>query len=454
MAVVLAIICIVLYLRFEKHLDDTINQGLRSRVGDITALAQRTDRGLDAPGRRVLIDPGESFAQILDPQGRVLDVSPGLSPKPLLSPAQLARASRRTVIFTRPNPFEAGEPARLLATPFKARGQQLLAVVGAGADDRNSQLASLTVLLAISGPIALLLASLAGFGVASAALRPVEAMRRKADEITEEDPGQRLPVGTADDEISRLGSTLNGMLARLERAVERERGFVADASHELRTPIAILKTEIELALRGERDAVALRASLESAAEEADRLADLAEALLVIARADGGRLPLVTTAVDVSALLEGVQTRFAARVQASGRSLDVEDAAGAGVTADPRRLEQALDNLVENALRHGEGAIHLGAVLRGSAIELHVRDEGPGFPPEFIAEAFERFTRADHARARGGAGLGLSIVQMIARAHGGEASVLNEADGGARVAITLPVAAAGQEVDRPPRPVTP
>jgi signal transduction histidine kinase len=438
MAAVLLIIGVVLYLRFEAHLDETMNQGLRSRAGDVSALIQRNDSELAAPGRSVLVERGESFAQILDAGGAVLDGSPKLTAAPLLEPELVARAVRRTLIFTRPNPFELDEPARVLATPVTARGRRLVVVVGAGADDRNSQLASLALLLGISGPIALLLASLAGYGVASAALRPVEAMRRKADEITEEDPGERLPVGSADDEITRLGTTLNGMLARLERAVERERAFVADASHELRTPLAILKTEIELALRGERTAEELRDALRSASEETDRLAELAEALLVIARADGGRLPLTTAPVDVGALLDAVSVRFRSRACASGRRLVVDAVAQTHVTADRRRLEQALDNLVENALHHGQGSIHLATRTHDGTIELDVRDEGPGFPPEFIAEAFERFTRADHARARGGSGLGLSIVQMIAHAHGGEARAANDPRGGARVTIELPL----------------
>jgi two-component system OmpR family sensor kinase len=255
-------------------------------------------------------------------------------------------------------------------------------------------------------------------------------MRRKADEITEEDPGERLPVGTADDEIARLGTTLNGMLARLERAVDRERAFVADASHELRTPLAILKTEIELALRSGRTEEELREALQSAAEETDRLTELA------------KLPLAPADVDSAQLLHAVSVRFDARVRASGRALVVDDEPHTHLTADQRRLEQALDNLVENALRHGTGSIHLGATVHDCVVALHVRDEGPGFPPEFIAQAFERFTRADPARARGGAGLGLAIVQMIARAHGGQARAANDSDGGARVTIELPVGGPG------------
>jgi signal transduction histidine kinase len=440
MAVVLAIVGIMLYTRFEANLDDTLNQGLKSRAGDVSALIQSSDPELAAPEGHSLVERGESFAQILAADGTVLDGSRRLQSAPLLTAQRIARAQRKTMIFTRPNPFEPGEPARVLATPVMVRGQRLLVVVGAGADDRNSQLANLALLLAISGPIALLLSSLAGYGVASAALRPVDAMRRKADEITEQAPGERLPVGAADDEIARLGTTLNRMLTRLERAVERERSFVADASHELRTPLAILKTEIELALRGERTADELRVALQSAAEETDRLAELAEALLVIARAEGSNLPLATGEVKTAALLDGVSTRFDARVRASGRRIVVDDRSGATLIADRGLLERALDNLVENALRHGHGDIHLGVTVHDRSIRLDVRDEGPGFPPEFLAKAFERFTRADHARARGGTGLGLSIVQTIARAHGGQAHAVNHEEGGARVSIELPFTA--------------
>jgi signal transduction histidine kinase len=268
-------------------------------------------------------------------------------------------------------------------------------------------------------------------------------MRRKADEISEDDPGARLPVGRTDDEIARLGRTFNHVLARLERALERERDFVADASHELRTPLAVLKFELELALKRDRPPDMLRAALQSAAEETDRLAELAEALLVIARAEGGRLQLVKDDIDTADLLEGMRVRFHARVRAGGRNLVVDGGPATHLTADVHRVEQALGNLVENALRYGDGDIHLGTAADDGTVALFVRDEGPGFPPGFMADAFERFTRADQARARGGAGLGLSIVQAIARAHGGEARAANDPGGGARVSIELPVA--GREV---------
>lgn len=437
MAVVLAAVALVLYLRFESQLDETFNQGLRSRAGDISALMQRSDTGLSDPGGSVLVERGESFAQILSSDGTVVDASAALARAPLLGRDRLRRARDKTIVVERPNPFEPAERARLLATPVRVRGEERIVIVGAGIDDRNSALHNLALLLAIGMPVALLLAAVAGYGFVTAALRPVEAMRRKAAQVSEHEPGERLPVGETDDEIARLGTTLNAMLARLEAAFARERTFVADASHELRTPLAILKTELELALRRGRTPQELRAALQSAAEETDRLAQLAEALLVMARSDEGGLALQRSTVRTDKLLDGVRARYELRLRDSGRAVVVDDGRAAQVSADPQRLQQALDNLVENALRHGAGDIRLASQTRDGHVELHVRDAGDGFPDDFVDEAFERFTRADQARGRGGSGLGLAIVRVIARAHGGEAHAANDPGGGADVWIELP-----------------
>ena len=439
MAIVLGVIGLVVYLRFESRLDGTINQGLRSRSADVSALVSQQQGTLRGVGRGV--DQEESFAQVLAPSGSVVDATPQLRRTRLLTPAEVRRALAGVVTVDGAYPFEDRDPIRMLLRPVRANGRRLVVMVGTSTDERREALRNLAGLFAIAGPLALLLAALAGYGVAAAALRPVDAMRLKAAAIGEHEPGERLPVAATGDEIARLGTTLNAMLARLEVAFARERTFVADASHELRTPLAILKTEIELALREGRTRAELVDALRSAAEETDRLAELAEALLIIARADGGKLALAPAPLRCDELLEGVRARFATRLSASDRDLVIDDETAAALTGDRRRLEQALGNLVENALHHGAGTIHLATSAGARHIELHVRDEGPGFPPEFIAQAFERFTRADGARTRGGSGLGLSIVQVIADAHGGVARAANHPDGGADVWIELPLDAA-------------
>jgi signal transduction histidine kinase len=263
-------------------------------------------------------------------------------------------------------------------------------------------------------------------------------MRRVAADISAASQGRRLPLSRPDDEIRRLGETLNKMLARLESALAREREFVADASHELRTPLALLKTELELAVRQPRSPEELQSALRSAVEEVDRLAQLAEDLLAIARSDRGTLPIRPAPLKVAELFADVVHRFEARAAAAGRRIEVDDPGDLALVADGLRLEQALGNLVDNALRHGSGTIRLAAIEREGQVETHVTDEGKGFPAEFLGHAFERFSQADKSRRSGGAGLGLAISEVIARAHGGWAQAQNHAAGGADTWLSLPV----------------
>jgi signal transduction histidine kinase len=431
MALVLVATGLFLYLRLSSELNASVDQGLRSRASDISTLVRRSDFTLAEASPRGRLED-ESFAQVLDASGGVVDAPPALRGRALLSRAELDRARRGTIVVEK-DEVDGGEgPVRILATPVRARGATLVVAVGEIVDDRRDALRRLGTLLLVGGPIALLLASLAGYGVAAGALRPVEAMRRRAAAIEAARTGERLPVPPTRDEVARLGETLNEMLDRLAAASERERGFVADASHELRTPLSILKAELEVALRRGRTREELEAALRSASEETDRLAQLAEDLLVIAHSDQGRLPIRRERVGVVELLDAVAARFGARVDVT-----VDAVPGLVVDADPRRLEQALGNLIDNAVRHGGGTVELAAVASGGALELHVRDDGPGFPPALLATAFDRFTRGDPARGRGGAGLGLSIVEAIASAHGGRAEAANRPGAGADVWIVVP-----------------
>jgi heavy metal sensor kinase len=436
MTLVLAGTGAFVYFRMENALNNSVDQGLRSRASDLSALVRQSDEGLTEAGHSPLTERGENIAQILSPDGSVIDATPRFRTRPLLSGAERRRSLRGTLFLERPHMAGFDAPVRLLAAPASARRKRLIVVVGAPLDDKREALQSLLLLLALGGPVALLLASVAAYGVTAAALRPVESMRREAGEVSVSEPGRRLPVSPARDEIGRLGETLNDMLARLEAAFARERTFVSDASHELRTPLAILRTELELALGHGRTREELEAAVQSAAEETDRLTQLAEDLLVIARSDQGRLPVREEQVPAADLLEGARERFAERAAESDRAIRLDGDSAAVVVADRQRVDQALTNLVENALRHGEGEVLLSAEERDGTVELHVRDEGPGFPSGFLPNAFERFTRADPGRSGGGAGLGLAIVAVIAAAHGGAASAQNRPDGGADVWVSL------------------
>ena len=433
MAVLLAGAGVTLSLLSAANLDRAIDDGLKARAGDAAALVH----GGLAQGR--LSGSGEPLAQVLSRTGAVLDTTPGAGRQPLLTDAELQRALTRQLVVDRTSRPGAKDGVRLLGRGAPTSRGAVVVVVGESLQQRERALEGLHTLLAIGGPLALLIASLAGYAVASAALRPVERMRRRAAALTAAEAQGRLPVPPSHDEISRLGDTLNEMLGRLHAALVRERAFVSDASHELRTPLAILRTELELALRGERTREELEEAVRSAAEETDRLNQLADDLLVIARSDQGRLPVRPADLQAAELLEGVAHRFAARARAERRPLRADPSEGVQVTADRARVEQALANMVDNALRYGRGDVVLSAARHNGKIELHVRDDGPGFPPEFLPSAFERFSRADEARSRGGTGLGLAITAAVAQAHGGEAHAANRPEGGADVWLELPPA---------------
>jgi heavy metal sensor kinase len=428
MAVVLAAMGIFVYSLVALDLNDALDRELRSRAQDLSALVERNG-SLERTGSP-FVEHGEAFAELADQDGRVLDSTPTIGTHRLLSTRELERAIQGPTFVDRSSAPGLDEPARLLAVPVD-RG---VLVVGATRENRSETLDSLRDAFLIGGSIALLLSGLGGYLLAGAALRPIEAMRRRAAEISASSLDERLPVPPANDEVARLGETLNEMLARLEDGLERERRFVTDASHELRTPLAMLRTELELALRRARTPEELEQSIRSAAEETDRLSRIADDLLLLARAEQGRLPLRAEPTDLADVLETVRARFGARAELEGRVLEVELDGSPVARVDRLRLEQALGNLVDNALRHGEGEITISAAALDSTAELHVLDEGPGFPDGFGEKAFEPFSRG--APTGDGSGLGLAIVETIVRAHDGEVTVRSRPDGGTDVSIRL------------------
>jgi two-component system OmpR family sensor kinase len=426
MAIVLAGMGVFVYVRVGNALLTSVDQSLMAQAREAVGHAQEG---------RSLVDPdvggGATLAEFVTRGGAVTLSSPARLPL-LVRRQDLARITdgqqlRGSISLRRPS----GD-WRYLAVPAAGGG---VVVLARSLDAREESLDRLLKELLFASPLALLLASLAGYGLAASALRPVEAMRRRAAAVSATAPG-RLPVPSSRDEISRLATTLNDMLGRLEAAFEHERRFVANASHELRTPLSLLRTELELALRRPRSHDELEAAVRSAAQETNRLSQLAEDLLLIARADQGALPIRTERTAVADLFSTVADRFARRAVELEQAVDARPTRAA-VDVDPVRVEQALSNLVENAFAHGAGSIDLFAVERDDVVELHVVDSGAGFPSGFLERAFDRFSRGDEARSSGGSGLGLSIVALIAQAHGGSAHAANRPGGGADVWIELP-----------------
>jgi signal transduction histidine kinase len=330
----------------------------------------------------------------------VFDASPGFVGHALLDRAELRAASHRLHWSTRASTPGTEGRTRLLASPVVAQGRRLVVVVGASLEDRDSTLANLRAQLALGGPAALLLASLAGYGLVSAAMRPV-----------------------------------NEMLDRLRVGLARERAFTADASHELRTPLTMLTTELQLMARERPSGEAFDASVVAAGVEADRLAALLGDLLVLARSDTDTLLLSPEAIPVSELADAVVERYAG----PDAEVTIDVPPDLCVWGDRDRLERALGNLVSNAVRHGGESVGITAMPRAGLVELHVHDDGDGFPPEFLPYAFDRFARPNPGQADSGTGLGLAIAQAVARCHGGSANAANRTEGGADVWLVVPSA---------------
>jgi signal transduction histidine kinase len=363
MAVVLAAFGAFIFIQTQDQLDEGVDDNLEVRIADVASRTQ---------GSAVLeqeLDPEDSFAQVVGADGEV-----ELSTEQVASDEAIVESPGTT-------DFDSieGIDGRVRVLAVRVDDGQL-AVAGATLEDRDESVRSLALLLVIGGPLALLLASFCGYWVAGRALDP------------------------------------------LERGYERERRFVDDASHELRTPLALHKTELEVALRYAEDETALRAAISSGIEEVDRLSQLADDLLVVARSGDEGLALTSETLDAEALLRTVADRFEARMRSADRSLTVVADPDLILQGDRLRLEQALTNLVENAITHGAGQTELKAQRSGTGVRLSVSDEGAGFEDSFRERAFERFSRGDKARGRGGSGLGLAIVETIAVAHGGHAGI--------------------------------
>ena len=434
MAAVLGAVGVFVYVRTGADLLAANDAGLRSRA-EVLAAGIRANGPSVADVGATLIEPDEAFAQVAGASGAIEQSSPIVKGTPLL-PADTIRSLSHPEFFDR-RIGGIDDVARVLAVPVQTENGRSVVLVGSSLQDRRDQLLQLGATLAIGGPIALVVISWAGWVLVGAALRPVQRMQRESASISSTEQDRRLSLPAAQDEISRLGATLNAMLDRIQESFERERRFVDNASHELRTPVAILKAELDLSLRRARTRDELQAALASASEEADHLARLAEDMLVLSRSHGGRLPVDRTPTSLPALLEEEARRFAPRAAAAGISVQVtveqED-----LRVDPVRLRQALDGLLDNSLRHtpAGGTISLWAARQDGVVRVGVQDSGPGFPAGFLPQAFEPFSRRV-TDGRDGAGLGLAIVRAIAEAHGGTAEAGNGPQGGASVTMVLP-----------------
>jgi heavy metal sensor kinase len=443
-ALAIAAAGLVFLHQLRDNLDDTLDSGLRARLASAV-------QELAADGQPLAFGPGEHLSQIRGLDGTILAATPDATAL-MLSPRRRERALTGPLVFT---DEVAGIRTRILASTAPLGDSRVLVLVGARTDIADDAIERVRAAFLVMGPIAVLLAGVAAWVLAAAALRPVERMRQETASIGERDPERRLAVPATGDEIAALGATMNSLLDRLHHALERERRFVADASHELRTPLAILRAELELAARPGRSPHELGQAIAEAGQETQRLIRLAEDMLLLARADNHQPILRPARLRLGELLATAAGRGRARDHQP--PVEIDCLGDLEVTVDPDRLLQAIDNLLDNAIRHSPSGtpVRLTAARDDDTLTIRVDDDGPGLPADLLPRAFERFQRAEQARSRdaGGTGLGLSIVRAIAEAHRGSARIANRAGGGARATIRLPAAAPNGSSDAARTPAT-
>ncbi|MER7460659.1 ATP-binding protein [Micromonospora sp. NPDC126480] len=378
---------------------------------------------------------GQTRVQVVDAQGRVRAASIDADRLvPMVRPGRLDAGTRQQLTVPGERVGLAG-PVRVVAVPAGSAAEPLTVLVARSlADVRHSTHVVRTILL-VSFPLLVALLAAVAWRVVGATLRPVEALRRGAEEITGRDGGGRLPVPESQDEIHRLAVTLNGMLDRLRASRDRERAFVADAAHELRSPLTNMRTELEVAQRlaDRTDWPVVSANLLA---DTERLGRLVDDLLLLARLDEAPPARATGPVELGALVAEVAARHPARTV-----VVAPPAAPLWTVGDADELRRVLTNLVDNAVRHARNRVVVAAEPDGSAYHrVTVTDDGPGIPAEDRERVFGRFTRLDPARDRdaGGAGLGLAIVRELVRRAGGRVE-LDDADPppGLRVRVLLP-----------------
>ena len=454
-AIVLAAAGVALFsFFFQRGLMANVDDSLASRA-DATAADVASSDFSDAPRRtptirRRPVAELTAITAIYSPTGHLVEAQPAILPgAPLSTQQQLHPAAMRSI---RTVSYD-GDSFRILTEPLARPDGIWQIVVADNLDTVTNATDQLRRALFVAAPVLLALVTLGAWLVSGSALRPVDRMRADAEALSADENGSRITEPPTMDSLNRLARTFNALLDRLRVSLDQQRALVADAGHELRTPLAVLQTELETAIRPNRTRQDLVESITHAQDEVARLATLANDLLFLAEADGGHPMLRRQSVTVTGLLDEVDQAFRGRMAEQRISFEWTRSGPNLVNVDPSAVRRILDNLLQNALRHTPpgGQITVSAIVTPTAddagseyaadLGLVVADTGPGFPDEFLPHAFDRFARADKGRSRsssvGGSGLGLAIVAALAAAHGGTASAANDPTGGAIVRVHLP-----------------
>ena len=437
------------YALLVYSLDHDVDEALKS-VAQV--LVERAHGGtapfppseVDEVFRRFFgFSPWDRYFGMFDPMGRPDSrLSPSGSAKLQLSPKALKNATEGRPTFETMVGL-ARYPVRIITVPV-IRAARLVNLIQVGMSLENSYSTRHLYLLTTAAvlPIALLLAGGGGWLLARRALKPVDRMAEAARRISAEHLAERLADPGGEDELSKLAQTLNEMLSRLDESFNQIRQFSADASHELQTPLTILKGEMEVALRSPRSPEEYQRILKSALEEIDRIARLVEGLLLLARADAGVLRMDRKTVDLSQVVEEIYEQGKVLAAARDINLLLGQMEPTLIQGDAERLRRLLLNLMDNGIKYtpAGGRVTLSLQREGEWARLKVEDTGIGLSPEDQERIFERFYRSAEARSRseGGYGLGLCIAKSIAEAHGGRIEVNSTPGLGSTFAVLLPL----------------
>ncbi|MPZ93869.1 MAG: HAMP domain-containing protein [Propionibacteriales bacterium] len=428
-AIFLAVAALAFAFAQRQQLEASITEAAQQQASDIATQVARDGAGADlAAGAG-----DQSLVQIVDASGNVLASSPSVEGEPPVIDARPDPGSTSTIRSTA-LPIGEGEDFVVVARGVSGPDGPVVVLVAQSLELVGQSTAVVVTLLLIGYPVVLLGVALASYWLAGRALAPVEAIRTRVAQVQgTSELDARVPVPDGDDEIARLAVTMNAMLERLQAGSERQRRFVGDASHELRSPLATIRAAHEIAaLHPEsRD---FTATSRDVLAELDRLDHLVADLLLLARADEHGLTVRSADVDLDDLLN----QEAGRLAKLGTLTVTVAAPPVRIQGDPVQLARALRNLADNAARHAASHVDLSLQIRGNNVELAVQDDGPGIPEADRERVFERFVRLDESRTRasGGTGLGLAIAREITAAHSGSLSVQAGARG-ARFVLMLP-----------------
>jgi two-component system, OmpR family, sensor kinase len=420
LALVLMIFSSVSYVLLARAIRAENDASLADTAHEFAAAFDPGDR---SRGRDVLLDFRYSDRQILvlSPKGVIVAGSNKISSEVRTRIRSFIRAGG-TGLDTIPG-GEEGDGIRIIATPITVVGTRYTVVVARDLSEQADRLESAAQAVFFGIPLALIVAAAGGYLLARKSLAPVTTMSLKARQIGAETLDERIEIGNERDELGFLAATLNGLLERLQLAFESQRRFMADASHELRTPIAIIQGEADVALARDRDAADYRESIEVMQRAARKLTRNVQNLFLLARGDAGRYPISMSRFYVGELVADCIRAMRSVAQARGVELSCAAPEDIVIVADEELIHRLVLNLVENAVKFTQraGKVHVDLRAANGSCTIRVADTGPGIAPADQSRIFERFFRGDRARPHdaGGAGLGLPIARWIAEVHGGE-----------------------------------